>query len=71
MNETGEYNITYQIKENNFKMSKMFTEVKNLISVEMTSKEDCILNYKPTIIFVEHDEKFIYKIATKVVRLEN
>ena len=32
--------------------------------------EDAILKYKPTIIFVEHDETFIKKIATKVVRLE-
>lgn len=38
LNKTGEYNITYQIKQDNFKMSKMFSEVKNLISVDMSSK---------------------------------
>ena len=32
--------------------------------------EETILKYKPTIIFVEHDETFISKIATKVVQLE-
>ena len=31
--------------------------------------EDTILNYKPTIIFVEHDERFIKKIATKTIDL--
>ncbi len=31
--------------------------------------EDCILKYQPTIIFVEHDERFIEKIATKKVDL--
>ena len=32
--------------------------------------EDAILKYKPTIIFVEHDETFIKKIATKIIELE-
>lgn len=32
--------------------------------------EDTILNYNPTIIFVEHDERFIEKIATKIINLE-
>ena len=32
--------------------------------------EDAILKYKPTIIFVEHDETFIKRIATKVIELE-
>lgn len=32
--------------------------------------EDAILEYKPTIIFVEHDETFIKRIATKVIELE-
>lgn len=32
--------------------------------------EEAILKYKPTIIFVEHDETFINKIATKVVQLK-
>ena len=31
--------------------------------------EDAILNYNPTIIFVEHDETFIEKIATKIVNI--
>ena len=31
--------------------------------------EDAILKYKPTLIFVEHDETFIEKIATKVIQL--
>ena len=43
LNQTGEYNITYQIKQNNFSMSKMFTEVNNLISVEMISNGNCSL----------------------------
>ena len=32
--------------------------------------EDAILKYCPTIIFVEHDERFIEKVATKIVRIE-
>lgn len=32
--------------------------------------EEAILKYKPTIIFVEHDETFIKKVATKVIQLE-
>ena len=32
--------------------------------------EEAILKYKPTIIFVEHDETFVKKIATKVIELE-
>lgn len=32
--------------------------------------EDVILNCNPTIIFVEHDEKFIEKVATKIINLE-
>lgn len=31
--------------------------------------EEAILKYKPTVIFVEHDETFIEKIATKVILL--
>lgn len=33
--------------------------------------EEAILKYKPTIIFVEHDETFIKKVATKIVYLNN
>lgn len=32
--------------------------------------EDAILYYKPTLIFVEHDEHFIEKVATKIIKLE-
>ena len=32
--------------------------------------EEAILKYKPTIIFVEHDDTFIQKVATKVVNLK-
>ncbi len=32
--------------------------------------EDAILKYKPTLIFVEHDEIFIEKVATKNIKLE-
>ena len=32
--------------------------------------EDSILKYNPTLIFVEHDEMFIEKVATKVIRIE-
>lgn len=32
--------------------------------------EECILTYQPTLIFVEHDERFIEKIATKEIILE-
>ena len=32
--------------------------------------EDTILNYKPTLVFVEHDETFIKKVATKIINLE-
>ena len=43
LNKKGEYNITYLIKQNNFSMNNMFTEVKNLISVDMISTENCSL----------------------------
>ena len=33
--------------------------------------EEAILKYKPTLIFVEHDETFIKKVATKIVKLSN
>lgn len=32
--------------------------------------EEAILKYKPTMIFVEHDETFIKNVATKVINLE-
>lgn len=32
--------------------------------------EEAILKYKPTLIFVEHDEKFVEKVATKIIYLE-
>ena len=32
--------------------------------------EEAILNYKPTLVFVEHDETFIGKVATKIINLE-
>lgn len=32
--------------------------------------EEAILKYKPTIIFVEHDETFVKNVATKVIKLE-
>ena len=32
--------------------------------------EDTILSYNPTIIFVEHDERVIEKIATKIINIE-
>lgn len=32
--------------------------------------EEAILKYKPTLIFVEHDETFIKNIATKIVKIE-
>lgn len=31
--------------------------------------EEAILKYKPTLIFVEHDEKFVNSIANKVICL--
>lgn len=31
--------------------------------------EDTILNYRPTLIFVEHDETFIKKVATKILKI--
>jgi len=33
--------------------------------------EEAILKYKPTIIFVEHDETFVKNIATKIIKLDN
>lgn len=33
--------------------------------------EEAILKYKPTIVFVEHDEIFIKKVANKVIKLEH
>ena len=32
--------------------------------------EECILRDGPTMVFVEHDERFLKKIATKMVELE-
>ena len=31
--------------------------------------EEAILKYRPTIIFVEHDETFVNKVATKIIKL--
>ncbi len=33
--------------------------------------EEAILKYMPTLIFVEHDETFVKKVATKVINLNN
>ncbi len=33
--------------------------------------EEALIKYKPTIIFVEHDETFIKNIATKIIHLDN
>lgn len=33
--------------------------------------EEAILKYKPTLIFVEHDETFVKNIATKTICLDN
>ncbi|MBO6233548.1 MAG: ABC-F type ribosomal protection protein [Clostridia bacterium] len=32
--------------------------------------EEAILKYKPTLVFVEHDETFIKKVATKIINIE-
>lgn len=32
--------------------------------------EDAILKYEPTLVFVEHDEAFTEKVATKIIKLE-
>ena len=32
--------------------------------------EEAVLNYKPTLILVEHDKTFIEKVATKIINLE-
>ncbi len=32
--------------------------------------EEAIIKYKPTLIFVEHDETFVKKVATKVINIE-
>lgn len=32
--------------------------------------EELILNYKPTLVLVEHDKTFIEKIATKIIKIE-
>ncbi|MBR6252602.1 MAG: ABC-F type ribosomal protection protein [Clostridia bacterium] len=32
--------------------------------------EEAILKYKPTLVFVEHDETFINNVATKIVKIE-
>lgn len=32
--------------------------------------EEAILNYKPTLIFVEHDETFVKKVATKIIHIK-
>ena len=32
--------------------------------------EKAILKYEPTLIFVEHDETFIKKVATKIIYIE-
>lgn len=33
--------------------------------------EESILNCKPTLIFVEHDETFVKEVSTKIIKLEN
>ena len=37
--------------------------------ITRTQIEDAILKYKPTIIFVEHDETFVNNIASKIINL--
>ena len=38
--------------------------------ISRTQIEDLILKYRPTMIFVEHDETFSEKIATKVIEIK-
>ena len=33
--------------------------------------EEAILKYEPTLIFVEHDKKFIENVSTKIINIEN
>ena len=42
-----------------------YIDILTRIQIEVT-----ILNYKPTLVFVEHDEIFIEKVATKIINLE-
>ena len=50
----------------------MWDEPLNYIDILTREQiEDTILKYKPTLIFVEHDERFIEKIATKIINIEN
>ena len=32
--------------------------------------EEIILNFKPTLIFVEHDRKFVDNVATEIIELK-
>ncbi|MDH6670813.1 ATPase subunit of ABC transporter with duplicated ATPase domains [Paenibacillus sp. LBL] len=33
--------------------------------------EELLLEYKPTLLFVEHDSEFVHNVATKVVELSH
>jgi lincosamide and streptogramin A transport system ATP-binding/permease protein len=50
----------------------IWDEPLNFLDLETRKKlEDAILKYNPTILFVEHDNFFIEKIATKIIDLES
>ena len=60
--------ISLFLKGNNF---LLIYEPLNYIDILTREQiEDAILSCSPTIIFVEHDEKFIEKVATKIINLE-
>ena len=48
---------------------KLISLLYDRLGLDKKELEDAILNYNPTIIFVEHDEKFIEKVATKIINL--
>ena len=60
--------ISLFLKDNNF---LLIDEPLNYIDIITREQiENSILKYKPTIIFVEHDETFVSNIANKIINLE-
>lgn len=60
-------------KENKDKQANIYIWDEPLNYIDILTREqieDALLKYKPTLIFVEHDETFIEKVATKIISLE-
>ena len=73
-------NLTSYLKKKKVLIAKSISEQANIYIwdeplnyIDILTREqieDAILKYKPTLIFVEHDETFIEKVATTIINLQ-